>query len=178
MAIKITLGVLGVAAAVGVGFLAIHCKRKKAAPQIEDVVKGLRTYAADFDGLYESLYLASKNKNELSTEAYREWCDRVSQSADDKFKSAFTVLFPREAIQDESRCRKAYSLLLDCLSKADITRTDESKQMCVADENMCRRYLNIDGQKPKVGVSYTVLKAAWISETKVVEYGMLMPTKG
>ncbi len=177
MGIKITVGVLGLTLVAFACIMLICRKRNVKASQVNTVVQGIREKASDFDGLYESLYLASKNTNEFLTDAYREWCDRASQSLNTKFKDAFLSLFSKEDIEDEGSCRKLYGLLLNCIYAAGISRADENGKTYTADENMCKCYLNIDGKKPIEGNEYTVLKAAWIYENKVIEYGMVIPAQ-
>lgn len=145
------------------------------AAALSAVADGIKEYATDFDGLYESLYQAAQNREMFSTEAYEEWCDRAGQSEDEAFKSAFESLFAKADIEDEALCREKYLLLLDCIAAAGIARDRDSKLFCVADERMHQAYMETEGQKPQIGAAYTVIKAAWLSGEKVIEYGVVMP---
>ena len=44
-----------------------------------------------------------------------------------------------------------------------------------ADEIMQLAYVEAGNRKPQIGAEYTVIKAAWLSGEKVIEYGMVMP---
>lgn len=143
--------------------------------ELSAVADGIKKYSAEFDGLYEALFQAAQNRQTFSTEAYEEWCDRVGQLDDEAFRNVFEHLFAKADIEDETRCRENYSLLLDCIAMAGITRDRDIGMHCEADENMHRSYIVTDGQKPVTGATYTVIKSAWINDTKVIEYGTLIP---
>lgn len=139
------------------------------------VADGIRKYASEFDGLYESLYQAEQNRQLFTTEAYEEWCGRVEQLENTEFKSAFRGLFDRSDIEDETRCRAKFSLLLNCIALAGIARDRDSKLCCVADESLQQAYLEMGNKKPQLGDTYTVIKAAWLNDERVIEYGLVMP---
>lgn len=143
--------------------------------ELSMVAEGIKKYSAEFDGLYEALFQAAQNRQIFSTEAYEEWCDRVGQSDDEAFRNAFECMFAKADIEDETRCREKYSRLLDCIAMAGITRDRDIGTQCVADETMHRFYIVTDGQKPVTGATYTVIKSAWINDTKVIEYGTVIP---
>ncbi len=145
------------------------------ATDLTTIADGIKKYAADFDGLYEGLYQAAQTLQVFSTDAYQEWCDRVGQMHDEAFRTAFDAVFSKSDIEDASLCREKYALLLDCIGDAGITRDRSSGVCCVADETMQRAYVEAGNQKPRIGAEYTVIKAAWISGEKVIEYGMVMP---
>lgn len=156
-----------------------HTEQNEVAARREAVLSavadGIKKYAADFDGLYESLYQAAQNQERFSTEAYEEWCDRAGQSDDEGFRNAFESLFTKTDMENEVLCREKYLLLLDCIATAGITRDRDSKLFCAADERMHQAYMETAGQKPQIGAAYTVIKAAWLSGEKVIEYGVVMP---
>lgn len=131
------------------------------------VADGIRKYAAEFDGLYESLYQAEQNRQIFTTEAYEEWCGRVGQLEDAAFERAFRSLFDKSDIEDEARCRVKFSLLLDCIAAAGITRDRDSGLCCAADESLRRAYLEMEQKQPQLGSTYTVIKAAWLSGERV-----------
>ena len=111
----------------------------------------------------------------FSTDAYQEWCDRAGQMHDEAFRTAFDAVFSKSDIEDEALCREKYTLLLGCIGDAGITRDRNSGVCCVADEIMQLAYVEAGNQKPQIGTEYTVIKAAWLSGEKVIEYGMVMP---
>ena len=155
-------------------------ERETEAPQcdagdLSAIADGIKRYAAEFDGLYEGLYQAVQNLQIFSTDAYQEWCDRVGQMHDEAFRSAFDAVFSKADIESEALCREKYALLLNCIGEAGITRDRSSGECCAADETMQRAYVETGGQKPQPGAEYTVIKAAWLSGEKVIEYGMVMP---
>ena len=139
------------------------------------ITDGIKKYAAEFDGLYEGLYQAAQSLPVFSTDAYQEWCDRAGQMHDETFRTAFDTVFSKSDIEDEALCREKYALLLGCIGDAGITRDRNSGVCCAADETMQRAYVEAGNQKPQIGAEYTVIKAAWLSGEKVIEYGMVMP---
>ena len=156
-----------------------HKEREKEAAQYDAadltaITNGIKKYAAEFDGLYEGLYQAAQSLQIFSTDAYQEWCDRVGQMHDETFRTAFGNVFSKADIESESLCREKYGLLLNCIADAGITRDRSSGECCAADETMQRAYVEAGNQKPQLGAAYTVIKAAWLSGDKVIEYGMVM----
>lgn len=156
-----------------------HKEREKEAAQYDAadltaITNGIKKYAAEFDGLYEGLYQAAQSLQIFSTDAYQEWCDRVGQMQDETFQTAFDNVFSKADIESETLCREKYGLLLSCIAAAGITRDRSSGEYCAADETMQRAYVEAGNQKPQLGAAYTVIKAAWLSGDKVIEYGMVM----
>ena len=145
------------------------------AADLTAITDGIKKYAAEFDGLYEGLYQAAQSMQVFSTDAYQEWCDRAGQMHDEAFRTAFDAVFSKSDIEDEALCREKYTLLLGCIGDAGITRDRNSGVCCVADEIMQLAYVEAGNQKPQIGTEYTVIKAAWLSGEKVIEYGMVMP---
>ncbi len=143
--------------------------------ELSVIADGIQQYAPEFDGLYEGLYQSAQNHQIFSTDAYQEWCERVGQINDEPFHNAFGSMFAKSDIADEALCREKYALLLRCVSDAGIRRDRSSGVCCVADETMHKAYVEAGNQKPKIGGTYTVIKAAWLSNEKVIEYGMVMP---
>ena len=141
------------------------------------VADGIRKYAAEFDGLYESAYQAARDRRTLSTEAYEEWCGRAAQLGDAAFAGAFGSLFALTDIEDEARCRERYDLLLECVDRAGIRRDRECGQTCQADDGMRRAYAAADGKPPRNDAVYTVLKPAWTCGDKVIEHGIAVPAQ-
>lgn len=182
-AIKWT-GILLLAAAACCGVLRMkkrqsHKEREKEAAQYDAadltaITNGVKKYAAEFDGLYEGLYQAAQSLQIFSTDAYQEWCDRAGQMHDETFQTAFGNVFSKADIESETLCREKYTLLLSCIADAGITRDRSSGECCAADETMQRAYVEAGNQKPQLGAAYTVIKAAWLSGDKVIEYGMVM----
>ena len=173
--LKWTGAILLAASATAVGFLLL---RKKKANDTEAVfstiAEGIKQNASEFDGLYEGLYQAARNKQEFSTDAYVEWCERVEQMENEKFRSAYASRFTKADIGNEQACREKYEQLLHCVELAGIKRDRESGAVCVADDIMCRAYVEASGQKPEAGTQYTVIKTAWLSGQQVIEYGMIL----
>ena len=145
------------------------------AADLSAIADGIKKYAAEFDGLYEGLYQAAQSLQVFSTDAYQEWCDRAGQMHDETFQTAFDTVFSKSDIEDETLCREKYTLLLGCIGDAGITRDRNSGVCCVADEIMQLAYVEAGNQKPQIGAEYTVIKAAWLSGEKVIEYGLVMP---
>ena len=145
------------------------------AADLTAITDGIKKYAAEFDGLYEGLYQAAQSMQVFSTDAYQEWCDRAGQMHDEAFRTAFDAVFSKSDIEDEALCREKYTLLLGCIGDAGITRDRNIGVCCVADEIMQLAYVEAGNQKPQIGTEYTVIKAAWLSGEKVIEYGMVMP---
>lgn len=144
------------------------------ATDLTAITDGIKKYAAEFDGLYEGLYQAAQSLQVFSTDAYQEWCDRAGQMHDETFRTAFDTVFSKADIESETLCREKYALLLNCIGDAGITRDRNSGECCAADETMQRAYVEAGNQKPQIGAEYTVIKAAWLSGDKVIEYGMVM----
>lgn len=140
------------------------------------IAAGIAKNAGVFDGLYESLFQAVRNRSELFTDAFEEWCDRVGQLDDEAFRSAFAQNFSKADIEDEPLCRKKMEQLLSCVEQSGICRERENGVLYPADEAMRRAYLTIDESKMEIGTEYNVLKSAWVREEKVIEYGMVMRT--
>ena len=156
-----------------------HKEREKEAAQyaaadLTAITDGIKKYAAEFDGLYEGLYQAAQSLQVFSTDAYQEWCDRAGQMHDETFQTAFDTVFSKADIENETLCREKYGLLLSCIADAGITRDRSSGECCAADETMQRAYVVAGEKKPQLGAAYTVIKAAWLSGDKVIEYGMVM----
>ena len=145
------------------------------ATDLAAITDGIKKYAAEFDGLYEGLYQAAQSLQVFSTDAYQEWCDRVGQMHDETFQTAFDTVFSKADIESEALCREKYALLLNCIDGAGITRDRSGGECCIADETMQRAYVEAGNQKPQIGAEYTVIKAAWLSGERVIEYGMVMP---
>ena len=146
-----------------------------AAADLTAITAGIKKYAAEFDGLYEGLYQAAQSLQVFSVDAYQEWCDRVGQMQDETFQTAFGNVFSKADIENETLCREKYGLLLSCIADAGITRDRSSGECYTADETMQRAYVVAGEKKPQLGAAYTVIKAAWLSGEKVIEYGMVMP---
>ena len=91
-----------------------------------------------------------------------------------EFRDAFACWFTKDDIGNEQACRERYEQLLHCVEFAGIKRDRESGAVCVADDIMCRAYVEASGQKPEAGTQYTVIKAAWLSGQQVIEYGMVL----
>ncbi len=142
------------------------------------VADGIREHAPAFDGLYEALYQADRDKEAFSTDAYEEWCIRAEHLKDEAFSAAFRTLFSQSDIADESLCRKKFDGLLDCIARAGIFRMQEKGATYTADRAMRQAYQSIDGGKLEIGAEYTVVKSAWGSDTGTVEYGMAQPRRG
>ena len=135
---------------------------------------GIRKYADDFNGLYESLYQAQANREFFSTDAYQEWCDRISQIDDAVLYSAFSQLFHKSDITEESVCREKFVQLLSCIEKAGIRRFGESGQECLVDETVAKAYFDMNGAPPKIGAKGTIVKPAWMNGQEAAETGMIM----
>lgn len=142
------------------------------------ISEGIRNNASVFDGLYEGLFLAARNRELFSTDAYEEWCDRAAQLEDEAFTNAFANAFSKRDIADERCCREKYDRLLAYIAQANILRERENGRIFVADEAMRTAYQTIDGSELELGSEYSVLKSAWISGEKVIEYGMVMKNAG
>lgn len=142
---------------------------------IARVTDGIKKYAGEFDGLYEGLYQAAKNQQMFSTDAYEEWCSRAEQMADESFRSAFGGLFRKSDVTNEVRCRCQYQLLLDCIAAAGITRDRDGGMSCLADDSLRMAYVGAEGKPPQIGERCTVIKPAWVSGKKVIEYGIVFP---
>ena len=143
--------------------------------EISRVTDGIKKYAGEFDGLYEGLYQAAKNQQMFSTDAYEEWCSRAEQMKDESFRNAFCGLFRKSDGMDEIRCRQKYQLLLDCVATAGITRDRDCGLSCLVDDSLRLAYVGAEGKPPRMGERYTVIKPAWVSGKKVVEYGIAFP---
>jgi len=182
-------GIMLLTLSLAAGCAAFLGSRKRAVPYIQrrarradprkealaEVAAGIREYADTFDGLYEGLYQAAHNQRFFSTDAYEEWCGRVGQLEEGPFREAFERLFSQSDVEEETLCREKYLLLLRGIDLAGITRERENNISCEADEAMCRAYVGADGQELRVGNVYTILKSAWVSGEKVIEYGMAAP---
>lgn len=142
------------------------------------ISEGIRKNASVFDGLYEGLFLAARNREMFSTDAYEEWCDRAAQLEDEAFSTAFASAFSKRDIADEPLCREKFDRLLAYIAQASILRERENGMVYVADETMRAAYQTIDGSELTIGNEYSVLKSAWISGKKVIEYGMVMKNAG
>lgn len=174
LAVSLSTGV-GLLVRKGVSLMKRRTEEKRTHDKaLSAVVKGIRAHAADFDGLYEGLYQSVQRQEFCSTDAYQEWCDRVGQSEDELFRSAFQSLFSKADIEDEAFCREQHQQLLDCVLAAGIERDQDSGLTCTADEALRLAYVAADGQKPEIGLEYTIVKAAWLSGGKVIEYGLVM----
>lgn len=138
------------------------------------ISEGIRKNASVFDGLYEGLFQAARNREMFSTDAYEEWCDRAAQLEDEAFSAAFASAFSKRDIADELRCRGKFDRLLAYIAQASILRERENGTVYVADETMHAAYRTIDGSELTIGSEYSVLTSAWISGKKVIEYGMVM----
>lgn len=139
------------------------------------VTAGINKYASEFDGLYEGLYQAAKNQQMFSTDAYEEWCSRAEQIEDESFRNAFCRLFRKSDSMDEVCCRQKYQLLLACIAAAGIIRNRDCGLSCLADDSLRIAYVGTEGKPPRMGERYTVIKPAWVSDEKVVEYGIAFP---
>lgn len=139
------------------------------------IADGIQRHAPAFDGLYEGLLQAARNKTVFSTDAYEEWCIRAEHLADEDFSTAFCAVFSQSDIADERLCRKKFDSLLACIAQAGIFRMQENGAAYIADHAMCQAYQSIDGGKLEIGEEYTVLKSAWVSDTRTIEYGMAKP---
>ena len=174
LAVSLTTG-LGLLIRKGVSLKKRRAEERRIRDEALSVVSvGIRTHAADFDGLYEGLYQSVQRHDFCSTDAYQEWCDRVGQSEDELFHSAFQSLFSKADVEDEAFCREQHQQLLDCVLAAGIERDRDSGLTCTADESLRLAYVAADGQKPEIGLEYTIVKAAWLSGGKVIEYGLVM----
>lgn len=174
----VLLAALGVAAFV----IVLLRKRRKSVPVAETesdhiISQGIRRSPWEYDGLYESLYQAVLDEKQLLTDAYQEWCDRVSQSNDAEFREAFQSIFKKEDIHDETVCREQFRHLLLLFERAGILRDRDNNLVCVADETVKACYIDITGQKMEANVSYQIIKSAWTMDGKVIEYGMAMRDK-
>lgn len=138
------------------------------------ISEGIRKNAPVFDGLYEGLFQAARNQEMFFTDAYEEWCDRAAQLEDQAFSAAFANAFSKRDIADERRCREKYDRLLAYIAQANIRRERENGMVYAADEAMRAAYQTVDGSKLTIGSEYSVLKSAWVSGEKVIEYGMVM----
>lgn len=137
---------------------------------------GIQRNAAEFDGLYESLYQADKLTEAFSTDAFEEWCDRVEQLAGEpQFAAAFRSGFRKSDLENEAKGRKKIRELLRIIEKAGVVRHAGARTACRADETVRNAYFCADGSKPKIDVQYTIIKSAWILGNKVIEYGMVIP---
>lgn len=136
--------------------------------------QGIRKTAGHYDGLYEGLYLAAQNPENSCTDAYQEWCDRASQNPDQAFREAFASLFQKSDIEDRSRCLEKHRKLLELINAAGILRDRDNGETAVADDPFCKNYYELTGQKPQTGVTYQIIKSAWIMDGTAVEYGMVM----
>lgn len=173
--LKWTGAILLAASATAVGILLLQKKKTNDTTAVcSTIAEGIKQNATEFDGLYEGLYQAARNKQVFSTDAYVEWCERVEQMKNAEFCHAFSSRFTKADIENEQACREKYEQLLHCVELAGITRDRESGAVCVADDIMCRAYVEAGGQKPELGNEYTVIKAAWLSGQKVIEYGMVL----
>ena len=140
---------------------------------VSKIADGIRKHASEFDGLYEGLYQAAKTQRVFSTDAYEEWCGRVGQLGDGPFRHAFCELFRPEDCMDEAAGRLKYGLLLRCIAAAGITRDSRDwGQSCLADDGLRAAYIGEEGKPPRIGGCYTVVKPAWFSGQKVIEYGI------
>lgn len=163
-------------------YAAVRYREKRTAPSaagpasdLDAAAEGIKKHAEDFDGLYESLYQAGCSRQRYFTDAYEEWCDRAERSGDERFRRAFGALFSKEDTADETLCRERFGLLLSAVDRAGIVRERESRRAYRADEAMCRAYVSTDGQPIRPGETYTVIRSAWVSGGKVIEYGMAAP---
>lgn len=177
-------GTITAAAAALFGFL-LKKRRKNAAGKDDGgqdsspvIAAGIKANAAVFDGLYEGLFQAVRNRETLYTDAYEEWCGRAERLDDEEFRAAFAQRFSAEDTADEPLCRQKMEELLACIAQADILRERENGVSCAADEALCRAYLTTDGGRPEMSAEYTVLKSAWICGGRVTEYGMVMQSAG
>lgn len=150
------------------GWLALTKRLKKS------IASGIQIHSDEFDGLYEGIYQSAENSGECSTDAYIEWCDRVEQISDEAFRRSFFTVFSKSDAGDKKLFGKKASVLLDCISKAEIVRIHERGDCCTADEELLKSFVCLDGQKPKLGGFYTVLRPAWINSEETVEYGLLV----
>lgn len=142
------------------------------------VADGIREHAPVFDGLYESLFQAARNRDIFSTDAYEEWCIRAEHLRDETFCAAFSALFSQSDIANEKFCREKFADLLSCIAQAGISRMQENGVTYTADQAMRQAYLSIDGGKLEIGKAYTVVKSAWCSDAGTVEYGMAQLQSG
>ena len=173
--LKWTGAILLAASATAVGILLLQKKKTNDTTAVcSTIAEGIKQNAAEFDGLYEGLYQAARNKQVFSTDAYVEWCERVEQMESSEFHEAFASRFTKADIENEQACREKYEQLLHCIELSGIARDRESGAVCAADETMCRAYVEAGGQKPELGNEYTVIKAAWLSGQQVIEYGMVL----
>lgn len=143
------------------------------------IVNGIKDNSEVFDGLYEGLFQAVRNREMYFHDAYEEWCFRADHLDNEAFRTAFAEKFSEQDIANEWLCRNKMDILLSCIGCAGIIRERENGKSYIADEAMCRAYLTINGGKPDTDKEYTVLKSAWInSGNKVIEYGMVIPASG
>lgn len=174
LAVSLTTGI-GLLIRRGVSLKKRRAEERRIRDEALSVVSvGIRTHAVDFDGLYEGLYQSVQRHDFCSTDAYQEWCDRVGQSEDELFHSAFQGLFSKADVENEAFCREQHQQLLDCVLAAGIERDRDSGLTCTADESLRLAYVAADGQKPEIGLEYTIVKAAWLSGGKVIEYGLVV----
>lgn len=150
--------------------LAFLFRRRAKASKI--IAQGIRNNAGHYDGLYEGLYQTLEHPQPLCTDAYQEWCDRVALIQDPAFQEAFAARFRKTDIEDPKGCLEKHRQLLTLVNQAGIRR--HWAGTTVADEEICKYYYDITGQKPQLGGSYQTIKAAWTMDGKVVEYGMVM----
>lgn len=182
----LTLGAMAASGALLLGMLLQH-RKKNPEPQIQPkpldhspevrmqaIAAGIRENAHVFEGLYEGLFQAERNRQLFSTDAYEEWCSRVRQLEDKAFADAFAAVFSPEDVRSENLCREKYAALLACIRQAGIRRERENGITCTADEKMSLLYRAVDACPVEIGAAYTVLTAAWICGEKVIEYGMVM----
>lgn len=140
------------------------------------IVEGIKKYASNFDGLYESLYQTGIHTETFLTDAYVEWCDRIRLLVnEEEFVTAFNNEFQKNDISDEESCREKIATLLSCIDAAGICRHCNTEERIVFDDVNKNAYVNIEGGKPKIGIEYIIFKSAWLMGEKVIEYGMVMP---
>ncbi len=170
-------GVLAAGAAAVCCGIVLHRKWREnnKARLFQRAVEGIREHAEDFDGLFESLYQSEKNHSYYSVDSYLEWCARVEQSGDEAFAAAFAEFFNAADTETEALAREKFALLLTCIDTAGITRERESERAYIADDMLCAAYVGLGDKKPEPGETYTVVKSAWLSGEKVIEYGMVLP---
>lgn len=183
----LTFGALAASGAVLMGML-LRQKKKKAtlrlftehrepaaeADPMETIAEGIAKNAHVFEGLYEALFQAERNRQLLIRDAYEEWCTRAQQLEDRTFAEAFAQVFSCADLDEEDLCREKFRLLLECIQQAGILRERENGTVDTADEKMCLAYRAVDGHVVEAGMPYTVLTSAWIKGDKVIEYGMVM----
>lgn len=145
------------------------------------LLAGLRTNAAQFEGMYEPVYSISSGKHQMQQEVFAAWNERVNACEDDTgFKAVFAEKFgkyyewgKKKNKFKQKKANKIYGKkakkLVKLFFKAGLVR--ELEVFIVGDEKNAGCYELVGGGDVQSGITYEVLAPYWRLGNDVLDKG-------